>query len=180
MSEPIAPPPPPVGPPPGSPPPVGPPPAGPPPGSPPGYGGPPPIPPSANADSVVQGPAIGLIVTGGIGILFGSLGLLMNVLGVGMAGMSDMMGEFGEFEDLAQMTSGAIGILSGLIGLAISGLIVWAGLQMMKLRQWTLALVASILAMIPCIGPCCVIGIPIGIWCLIILLKPEIKSAFHS
>ena len=37
---------------------------------------------------------------------------------------------------------------------------------------------ASILAMIPCLSPCCLIGLPIGIWALVILMKPEVKAAF--
>lgn len=51
---------------------------------------------------------------------------------------------------------------------------------MKQLQKWTLAVTASILAMIPCLGPCCLIGIPIGIWALVVLFKPEVKSAFTS
>jgi hypothetical protein len=38
---------------------------------------------------------------------------------------------------------------------------------------------ASIIAMIPCVSPCCLLGLPIGIWALVVLMKPEVKSAFH-
>jgi len=51
---------------------------------------------------------------------------------------------------------------------------------MKELRNWTLAMVASILAMVPCIGACCLIGIPIGIWSLVVLMKPEVKAAFTA
>jgi len=40
--------------------------------------------------------------------------------------------------------------------------------------------VASILAMVPCISPCCLLGIPIGIWALVVLMKPEVQQAFVS
>jgi hypothetical protein len=49
---------------------------------------------------------------------------------------------------------------------------------MKKLKNWNLAMAGSILAMIPCISPCCIMGLPIGIWAVIVLMKPEIKSAF--
>jgi hypothetical protein len=42
----------------------------------------------------------------------------------------------------------------------------------------TAAMTASILAMIPCVSPCCCIGLPIGIWCIIVL--QQAKPAFHS
>jgi hypothetical protein len=38
---------------------------------------------------------------------------------------------------------------------------------------------ASILALAPCISPCCLVGLPIGIWALVVLSKPEVKSSFH-
>jgi hypothetical protein len=38
---------------------------------------------------------------------------------------------------------------------------------------------ASVIAMIPCISPCCIVGLPIGIWAMVVLSKPEVKSAFH-
>jgi hypothetical protein len=40
--------------------------------------------------------------------------------------------------------------------------------------------VTSIVAMVPCLGPCCIVGIPIGIWALVVLMKPEVKAAFTS
>ncbi len=34
-------------------------------------------------------------------------------------------------------------------------------------------------AMIPCVSPCCLLGLPLGIWALIVLVKPEVKAAFQ-
>jgi hypothetical protein len=50
---------------------------------------------------------------------------------------------------------------------------------MKKLESYGLAMAASIIAMIPCVSPCCLLGLPIGIWALVVLMKPEVKSAFH-
>lgn len=163
MSDPMYPPPPPPSPP---PPPYNPPPMG---GAPMGPGG---------AAQAVQGPAMGLMITGVIGLLLGALGLLMNVLGLGMQGMSNLGGGSGPADQYMQYMSGGMGIVSAIIGLGISGFIVWASMQMKQLRNWNMSVAASIVAMIPCIGPCCLIGIPIGIWSLMTLMKPEVKSAF--
>jgi hypothetical protein len=34
------------------------------------------------------------------------------------------------------------------------------------------------LGLIPCFCPSCFVGIPVGIWSLVVLMKPEVKAAF--
>jgi hypothetical protein len=53
---------------------------------------PPPAPPPAGAPAAqqVQGPAMGLLITGIIGVLLNLIGLAMNVLGAGMSGLQNM------------------------------------------------------------------------------------------
>ena len=53
------------------------------------------------------------------------------------------------------------------------------GLKMKSLESYSLVMTVSVIAMIPCFSPCCLIGLPIGIWALVVLSKPEVKSAFH-
>ena len=57
--------------------------------------------------------------------------------------------------------------------------ILFGALKMKKLESYGLAMAASIIAMIPCFSPCCLLGLPIGIWAVVVLSKPEVKSAFH-
>lgn len=125
----------------------------------------------------VQGPAIGLIITAVVGGLWAIFSLLGNILGMGMMSLDQFTGDY-EWAEYA--FGGAFGVVGALIGLAIAGFILWVALQMKELKGWTLSVVASILAMIPCISPCCIIGLPIGIWALVVLLKPEVKAAFTS
>jgi ABC-type proline/glycine betaine transport system permease subunit len=57
--------------------------------------------------------------------------------------------------------------------------VAWAGFQMLKLKSWTAAVVANVLMMIPCFSSCCcIIGVPLGIWGLIVLFNKDVKSAF--
>jgi hypothetical protein len=70
-------------------------------------------------------------------------------------------------------------VVSGIIALLLSGLIFFGAMKMKKLESYGLAMAASIIAMIPCLSPCCLIGLPIGIWAVVVLVKPEVKSAFH-
>lgn len=136
-----------------------------------------PPPAGPGAAQQIQGPAIGLIVTGVVGGLWAVFSLLANILGLGMAGLDTMTREYGWAE---YAFGGAFGIIGALIGLVVAAFLLWAALQMKELKNWTVSVVASILAMIPCISPCCIIGLPIGIWALVVLMKPEVKAAFIS
>jgi len=67
----------------------------------------------------------------------------------------------------------------GFAELAADGVAVFGALQMRNLKMWGLAVAASIIVMIPCFSSlCCIPGLGVGIWSLVVLNKPEVKSAF--
>jgi hypothetical protein len=70
------------------------------------------------------------------------------------------------------------GKLLNLFPLVIYGLTVFGGWKMRKLESLGLAITASILVMFPC-QMCCCLGLPVGIWSLVVLSKPEVKAAFR-
>jgi hypothetical protein len=129
---------------------------------------------NAQAAAEVSGPATGLLVTAIIGGIFQVLGLFVNMLGAGLGSITAS----GQEEQILHWLSGGFGIASSLIGLLIAGLIIYASMEMKKLKQWGLAVAASVLAMVPCISPCCIVGLPMGIWALVVLVKDEVKTAF--
>jgi hypothetical protein len=49
---------------------------------------------------------------------------------------------------------------------------------MIRLRGYRSAFIAAIIALIPVCSPCFVLGIPFGIWAIVLLLKPEVKGRF--
>jgi len=55
---------------------------------------------------------------------------------------------------------------------------IYGGLQMMNARKYGFAIASAIITVLS--GFLALIGFPIGIWALIVLLKPETKSAFVS
>jgi hypothetical protein len=141
---------------------------------------PPPMPPMGGgmAAQQVQAPAMGLIITGALGVVGALLSLVMNVLGTGasaLPGMGDMGGEAGA--RYVQMMSGGLGIVFALLALGIYGFVIWGALQMRQARNWNMSVGAAIGAMLPC-SCCCIIGLPVGIWALIVLMKPEVKAGF--
>jgi hypothetical protein len=123
----------------------------------------------------VSGPATGLLVTGIVGIFFAALALIGSILGMGLAPFirDEIPERYAEFWE------GSVGAASAVVGLAVAAFIIFAALKMRELKQWELSLAASIVAMIPCVSPCCILGLPIGIWALVILLRPDVKEAFH-
>jgi hypothetical protein len=50
---------------------------------------------------------------------------------------------------------------------------------MKRLENHGMSMAAAIIAMVPCISPCCLIGLPIGIWALTVLNDPSVKAAFR-
>ena len=115
-----------------------------------------------------------MIVVAILGVILQISSLILNLAGASVLSSSQM-----PKEAWANMFSGTIGVVSSIIGILVSGVILLGGLKMKKLESYGLAMTASIIAMIPCFSPCCLIGLPIGIWALVVLSKPEVKSAFH-
>jgi hypothetical protein len=136
------------------------------------------------ASDRVKGPGIALMIVGILGVLFGLLGILIGLLGFGLgAAQFDELRQRGQEvpEWVIQMFSGgagAIQIVLNLIGIACSAFVAYAGLQMQKLSSRTLCMVGSVVAMVPCLSPCCCIGLPIGIWALVVLSKDDVNQAF--
>ena len=120
----------------------------------------------------VSAPAVGLIVTGALGAALGLLGVLMMTIG----GVAALAGK-----DAADALPGlGVSLVFSVIGIAVSGFVAYAGMQMRKLQGWGLSLAGAIVAMIPCISPCCILGLPIGIWAILVLINEDIKRAFGA
>jgi hypothetical protein len=109
----------------------------------------------------VQGPALALLVTFGL-----MLALSMTMLVVFLVALAT--GDNNEPEALFQFV----------FSIPMSGLVVYGAYKMRRLENHGLAVAAAVLAMIPCSG-CCVLGLPFGIWALVVLNDPSVKAAFH-
>ena len=120
----------------------------------------------------VSAPAVGLIVTGALGVVTTLILLVMVAFG-GLVALVD--------KDSAESLPG-IGITAiwMLVGLVVSVFVIYAGLQMRKLQGWGLSMAGAILAMIPCISPCCLLGLPIGVWAVLVLIDEEVKRSFDT
>jgi hypothetical protein len=133
--------------------------------------------PRSGSDQL-NGPGIAMIVLGALNIVLVLIRLAFTLAGIGMSSLAGNSAE----NDAGKMLVGffatfGLAILGvGLIGALI---ILFGGIKMRRMENYSLCMVASIVAMIPCVSCCFLIGIPIGIWSLVILSKPEVKNAFH-
>ena len=128
----------------------------------------------------VNTPAILLMVTAGLGVVMSLVGLAQAVMG-GNRLPPELLND----PNIAQYRSiieGAqkVGGFSNVLTLLLSGLTFFGALKMKNLENFGLSMAAAIIAIIPCFGPCCCLGIPVGIWSLVVLNKPEVKSAFRG
>ena len=69
------------------------------------------------------------------------------------------------------------------IGLALTFIwpivVTFAGFMMIGLRNRSSVMIGPIFAMLPCNGAC-LLGLPFGIWALVVLSRPEVKRAFST
>ncbi len=128
-----------------------------------------------DASEQVSGPSVGLLITGILGGALSLIGLMLNLVETGIESVKAHR----YIEGYADFAAGAAGVACCFVGLLVAGFIIYASLKMKELTQWSLCIAASIIAMIPCISPCCLVGLPIGIWCLVVLTKPEVRASFH-
>lgn len=130
------------------------------------------------ARNAVLLPAIFLLVTGTLGLLVN----LLNLAQLLLLKPEDLLAVMKQFEGLgppadpATMRTG--GIAAGAVLATLSLVVILGAVQMLRLRAYALAIISSLLPMINCTLGCCVLGLPIGIWSLIVLARPEVRAAF--
>jgi uncharacterized protein DUF4339 len=126
--------------------------------------------------SAVKGPAIALIITSALGIAFSLLRVLIFLLSHAAVTRSTMSGNLPPgWESFVRLLQGPLQLLFA----AVAGFVLFGALKMMKLQGHTLAIITCIVAMLPCSG-CCILGLPFGIWGLVVLNKPDVKSQFSN
>jgi len=150
------------------------------------------------ARALVKGPAIALLVAGFLGLVF-------NVFVAGFGFVDEFVtplttqtqnrqraeafaakaatdknalrnrGAQNEENDRGSAAMAVVMLLSFSVGCVMA---IWAGFNMIKLRSYWLSMAGSF-AVMPGACFCCLAGVPIGIWSLTVLLKPEVSSSFH-
>jgi serine/threonine protein kinase len=128
-----------------------------------------------HAQRQVKGPAIALLVAGLISVLTSP----MVVLFWGMEAVPQNGVERLAVQTSAERVPPIALFLAGLLSsIAPSILMIVAAVKMKRLEAYGLAIAASILAII-LLAPTCLIGLPIGIWALVVLSQRDVRAAFR-
>lgn len=134
----------------------------------------------------VNAPAVALMVTGILNLLFGVWGLVKTAFfPSNLQELDSQLQQLNNpqlvelFHKWMHMVQGPFAIAGSLFGLGLSVLILMGAIKMRSLKSYEFSMTAAIVAMLPCVTSCCLIGLPFGIWALIVLTKPEVKSHFN-
>lgn len=138
-----------------------------------------------NAASKVQAPALALIIVTAVSILL-NLGFFFAAPSALNALFQKVQssGNLPAGQQIPDVAHGIVDYLTDLmLGILGGAFVIFGAIQMKNLQMWGVSLAACIVAMIPYIysGPCCCLfGMPVGIWGLIVLLNQDVKAAFRS
>lgn len=135
----------------------------------------------------VKVPAIGLIVVGVINVILSVWGLIQVLFvkpdvaqfNAQMDQLNSVNPQIGQFmQQWVHFLYGPFGIANYIFQLIISVLILMGALKMLKLRSFEFSYAAAILSFLPCISPCCCLGLVFGIWAIVVLSKADVKTQF--
>jgi hypothetical protein len=129
---------------------------------------------SSAAASRLAGPAIALMVVASLHLVLACIGLPFSIYEMTQAG-GPRPGPFGDAGG-----NPVANIIGGVIAMAIQAFILFGAFQMKSASNYGVSMAVAILSLIPCCSSCLILGIPFGIWALIVLMDPEVKSAFRS
>jgi hypothetical protein len=126
----------------------------------------------------LQGPAIGMIVAAALGIAMWIFYFAVNVTtGPDEAGLPPAQNEAERMGQIFGYWLGSVGF--PIIGTVFMIVILLGAWKMMRAESYGLALTASILSLLPCTA-CCVLGLPFGIWGLVVLNDANVKACFSA
>jgi hypothetical protein len=143
---------------------------------------------------LVSGPATAIKVVAWLGI---GLKILSVLLSIGIVAM--MMGNppaqrqnqnpnngpfgnnaFAANDKEEAITNLVIAAIEAVIHIVVGVLMLIGAGKMSRLESHGWAQAAAILGMIPCISPCCLLGLPFGIWALNTINRPDVRRAFRQ
>lgn len=123
------------------------------------------------AESVVSGPAIGLMIVGALGIIYGLLAIVAYFL-------VDNAKKRANLPDESTRIGYDIGYFIGSFLPIFWGIIVFiAGYKFKTLSSRMSVILGTVCAFLPC-NLCCLLGIPFGIWAWMVLIREDVKEGF--
>lgn len=128
----------------------------------------------AETKAKLVGPAVGMIVTAVLSIAYAIVNLVTTlVLGI------DQLGAQMPNDPAVRAALPIILVVMYALFLIPPILVLLGAVSMLRVKSYALAKTGAILSLVPC-SCCFLISIPFGIWALIVLNNPQVRSAFQS
>jgi len=118
--------------------------------------------------------AMAIIIVHGFTVLMNLAASVMMGAGMGLG----MLG--GSTIGNLDFVQGVWGILFYLFTAGVGCFVIYCANQMRTLKSYGLGLLACILSIVPCYWNCCFLGLPFGIWGLVVLMDQNVKHVFKQ
>ena len=126
----------------------------------------------------VKGPAIALIIVASLGVAYYGFSGLFTLFTGGTMFHQELPPDVPpQVRALIENMRGPLAAVISLVVAAVNGFVLFGAIKLLRLQNFGLVMTAVIVAMLPC-QCCCLLGLPFGIWALMVLNKPEVKSHF--
>lgn len=84
-----------------------------------------------------------------------------------------------KMDELEQQLKSPVNYIGPVLGILSSMFLLFASIKMMRLESWPLALAGAIVAMPPYVSGCWCLGLPVGIWAIVVLVNQNVKASFR-
>lgn len=128
---------------------------------------------STSARSRLLGPALGILV---VSVLWMVLWMFLGATGIVYFVSQILDPEMTATDRQIPITFSLYILISALY----SGMLASGAFSMMRRNSYMWATATAILAMVPFLGPCYILGIPFGIWAYLVLRDPDVRSSFSN
>jgi hypothetical protein len=137
---------------------------------------PPPI--DDSSGEAAKAPAIALIVYNSILVCLGLMAVLFS--SAMHAFWDEVAKEDPKMRQVAEIYKSGWFTMLAAVEVVLAIVAIVGAVRMLQRRTYVLAVVATILTMVnPAASCCCVIGIGLGIWALVVLMRDEVQRAFN-
>ena len=126
------------------------------------------------AEDKVKGPAIGLLVVGILAILANIANVIWQLIVFipVITGGDDIM---------VYMLSSGWSMILAVFGILGGIFVIYASRKLKSLQSPAIVYAGAVVAALPCcVGSCCCIGLPIGIWVIVTMQDEQVKGAFSE
>ena len=121
--------------------------------------------------------AICLLIASAVSLLVLVLGVVSNALWLNHDAIwSEVDVEIAESQKAGLFTAIGLSVVLGTLNLVT----IVGSINMLQRMNYRFCVAASLIACLPCCASCYILGMPFGIWALVVLQKEEIKTLFRE